>query len=114
VPSNIVINGTIFAKKKGWSENFGRKNIRGFRDPVFSVNLEKAAFTAKRYNLPSSHETEFSQCVTSVRPHGSERARLWGRSYLDLSYQLFSRSRRRAFARTTDSFRHVRGILLAL
>lgn len=43
-------------------EGLGNEDASGeeiFEDsetPVFSVNLEKAAFTAKRYNLRSSHE----------------------------------------------------------
>lgn len=34
----------------------GEEIFEDSETPVFRVNLEKAAFTAKRYNLPSSHE----------------------------------------------------------
>lgn len=90
--------------------------------PVFSVNLEKAAFTAKRCNLPSSHEWDGwreeggggkgTHGVFAVKPHRFERARPWCRSYRDLSYQFFpahvgalSRGQQPAVSG------HVRGIL---
>lgn len=117
-----MVSSTSREKKDSLRDGRGRLGRRKiFEDsetPVFSVDLEKAAFTAKRCNLSSSHEWETGPLVMLPWGHMvSERARLRGRSYLDLFLSIplpLSLRYRCAFAWTTGGFRHVRGILFAL
>lgn len=110
------INAISPRKKDHRNEDASREEI--FEDsesPVFSVNLEKAAFTAKRCNLPSSHEWKRSLSVcyreaTWLRTCETVEPILSRSLFINFSHG----SRRRAFARTTGGFRHVRGILFAL
>lgn len=105
------------ARKEGLANEdaSGEEIFEDSESPVFSVNLEKAAFTAKRCNLPSSHGMETGPLGMLPWGHAAPNARDGDADLISISLINFSPLPWARFRADNRRFpTHVRETLFAL